>query len=113
MSILEYIKVTWRQLTRSHRDLAAAAIDPKVRPSAEGRWPVYVPAHEDPGRVEAQLRDEMKSSDFQKVEIRRLPEDPGQIREHGLLYLPKPYVVPGGRFNEMYGWDSFFIQTGR
>ena len=35
-----------------------------------------------------------------------------QVREHGLLYLPKPYVVPGGRFNEMYGWDSFFIQLG-
>ncbi|MDI1228970.1 MAG: trehalase family glycosidase [bacterium] len=27
---------------------------------------------------------------------------------HGLLYLPYPYVVPGGRFNEMYGWDSAF-----
>src|ERR1700689_5092591 len=27
-------------------------------------------------------------------------------------YLPHPYVVPGGRFNEMYGWDSFFIQMG-
>lgn len=37
---------------------------------------------------------------------------------HGLLYLPEPYVVPGGRFNEMYGWDSYFeslgiIQDGR
>lgn len=37
---------------------------------------------------------------------------------HGLLYLPAPYVVPGGRFNEMYGWDSYFeslglIQDGR
>ena len=30
----------------------------------------------------------------------------------GLLYLPRPYVVPGGRFNEMYGWDSYFIQVG-
>src|SRR4029453_6520059 len=29
-----------------------------------------------------------------------------------LLYLPHPYVVPGGRFNEMYGWDSYFIQGG-
>src|SRR5437764_4192380 len=34
------------------------------------------------------------------------------IHEHGLLYLPRPYVVPGGRFNEMYGWDSYFIQLG-
>src|SRR5204863_2383308 len=32
--------------------------------------------------------------------------------EPGLLYLPQPYVVPGGRFNEMYGWDSYFIQRG-
>ncbi len=29
-----------------------------------------------------------------------------------MLYLPRPYVVPGGRFNEMYGWDSYFIQLG-
>jgi alpha,alpha-trehalase len=29
-----------------------------------------------------------------------------------LLYLPHPYVVPGGRFNEMYGWDSYFINVG-
>ena len=21
-------------------------------------------------------------------------------------------MVPGGRFNEMYGWDSYFIQLG-
>jgi alpha,alpha-trehalase len=41
-----------------------------------------------------------------------LPENPGTVREHGLLYLPRPYVVPGGRFNEMYGWDSYFIQVG-
>ena len=32
--------------------------------------------------------------------------------EPGLLYLPHPYVVPGGRFNEMYGWDSYFIVRG-
>jgi alpha,alpha-trehalase len=112
LSILDYIKATWHELTRSHRDLAAMAIDPKVPTPADGRWPIYVPAVEDVDRVEQQLRREMKSSDFQKVEIRPLPEDLQQIREHGLLYLPKPYVVPGGRFNEMYGWDSYFIQMG-
>jgi alpha,alpha-trehalase len=39
--------------------------------------------------------------------------------EHGLLTLAldadgtgRPFVVPGGRFNEMYGWDSFFISWG-
>src|SRR6185312_16880983 len=25
-----------------------------------------------------------------------------------LLYVPKPYVVPGGRFREFYYWDSYF-----
>jgi alpha,alpha-trehalase len=25
---------------------------------------------------------------------------------------PVPFVVPGGRFNEMYGWDSYFITLG-
>jgi alpha,alpha-trehalase len=112
LPILDYIKATWHELTRSHQDLAAMAVDPKVHPSAGGRWPIYVPALEDVDQVEKQLRREMKSADFQKVDIRPLPEDLTQIREHGLLYLPKPYVVPGGRFNEMYGWDSYFIQMG-
>ena len=40
---------------------------------------------------------------------------------HGILALaltegPEPagvpFVVPGGRFNEMYGWDSYFIALG-
>jgi alpha,alpha-trehalase len=35
-----------------------------------------------------------------------------------LLALPRPYVVPGGRFREMYYWDSYFtllglLQSGR
>jgi alpha,alpha-trehalase len=54
----------------------------------------------------------MPPADFQKIEIRRLPLDLTQLQEPGLLYLPRPYVVPGGRFNEMYGWDSYFIQLG-
>jgi alpha,alpha-trehalase len=28
------------------------------------------------------------------------------------LPLPKPYVVPGGRFREMYYWDSYFTMLG-
>jgi alpha,alpha-trehalase len=37
---------------------------------------------------------------------------PDELPTEGLLYLPNPYVVPGGRFNEMYGWDSYFIVLG-
>jgi len=29
-----------------------------------------------------------------------------------LLPLPEPYVVPGGRFREMYYWDSYFTMLG-
>ena len=29
-----------------------------------------------------------------------------------LLSLPQPFVVPGGRFGEMYYWDSYFTMLG-
>jgi alpha,alpha-trehalase len=29
-----------------------------------------------------------------------------------LLPLPRPFVVPGGRFREMYYWDSYFTMLG-
>ncbi|HLJ13264.1 MAG TPA: trehalase family glycosidase [Bryobacteraceae bacterium] len=110
--ILSYIQQTWIVLTRSNRDLAKAAADPKFKPAANGRWPVYVSRAADLRSIETQLRREMAPSDFQKIEIRALPDDASEPREPGLLYLPNPYVVPGGRFNEMYGWDSYFIQIG-
>jgi alpha,alpha-trehalase len=112
MPILDYIKQTWRVLTRSNEVLATAALDPKAQPMPDGRRPVYVATSKDISQIESNLKREMKPADFQKIELRPLPSDPAQIRVHGLLYLPRPYVVPGGRFNEMYGWDSFFIQMG-
>lgn len=29
-----------------------------------------------------------------------------------LLALPKPYIVPGGRFSEQYYWDTYFTMLG-
>jgi alpha,alpha-trehalase len=43
--------------------------------------------------------------------LRRDP-DTAQPPHSSLLPLPKPYVVPGGRFNEIYYWDSYFIMLG-
>ena len=63
-------------------------------------------------QVASLLRAQMQPADFEKIALRALPLAPETVREHGLLYLPRPYVVPGGRFNEMYGWDTFFIQMG-
>ena len=110
--VLDYIRRTWTVLTRSNRMLAKAAVDPKFHPAADGRWPVYVPRTADLGDIQAQLRKEMPAADFRTIELRVLPQEPAQIRDQGLLYLPRPYVVPGGRFNEMYGWDSYFIIRG-
>ncbi len=110
--ILDYIKQTWHTLTRANRDLASAAIDPKYHPLRSGRWPVYVPRNSKLRDIEKRLESEMTTSDVQKIELRQLPPAPLQVEHHGLLYLPQPYVVPGGRFNEMYGWDSYFIQIG-
>ncbi|MEP6465001.1 MAG: trehalase family glycosidase, partial [Parafilimonas sp.] len=29
-----------------------------------------------------------------------------------LIPLPKPYIVPGGRFREVFYWDSYFTMLG-
>jgi len=108
--ILEYIQHTWDVLTRSHRTMGAAAVDPKFPSVAGRRQPIYVSRAEDLGRIAAQLQQEMAAADYRTIELRPLSDDPAQLQSQGLLYLPRPYVVPGGRFNEMYGWDSYFIQ---
>jgi alpha,alpha-trehalase len=110
--ILAYIKKTWTVLTRSNHTLATAAVDPKFHPDPDGRWPIYVSRAEDIKKIARQIRQELSPANFAKIELRVLPEDTSKLEEPGLLYLPDPYVVPGGRFNEMYGWDSYFIQVG-
>ena len=117
-AVRAYIKKGWTTLTRSTRDLAKAAPDPKVPRPAGQPWPVYVPAREDRARLEADLKTTMTPEDLARIELRTLPTGTGPggtaaaPSDPGLLYLPRPYVVPGGRFNEMYGWDSYFIQVG-
>lgn len=34
------------------------------------------------------------------------------IEGSSLIPLPYPYIVPGGRFNEIYYWDSYFTMLG-
>ena len=41
--------------------------------------------------------------------------DPSIGARDTLLYLPHPYLTPGGQdaaFSEMYAWDTFFHQRG-
>jgi alpha,alpha-trehalase len=42
--------------------------------------------------------------------LRRPPDRP--VPGSSLLPLPHPYIVPGGRFREIYYWDSYFTSLG-
>ena len=35
-----------------------------------------------------------------------------EVEGSSLLPLPNPYIVPGGRFREIYYWDSYFTMLG-
>jgi len=107
--ILSYISAGWDTLTRSMTD-CSTVVDSKIAAKSI----LYVPAD---FTVPNSLRAlESKCN----VEIKSLPQvihklgeiDTNTFYPHGLLYLEHPYVVPGGRFNEMYGWDSYFIIRG-
>jgi alpha,alpha-trehalase len=106
---LHYIHAAWDTLTRSMTD-CHSLVDIKVTANPILFLPAGMPVPE-----------AVKSlTDKCGVKVESLPKhieklgdlDPMQLPDAGLLYLPEPYVVPGGRFNEMYGWDSFFILLG-
>jgi alpha,alpha-trehalase len=107
-----YIRASWEPLTRALGDLPRAAVDPKTAHPPGAPWPVYIAASEDRDRIAAMLASALPAEALRTIALRVLPTDPRSIQEQGLLYLPRRYVVPGGRFNEMYGWDSYFIVLG-
>jgi alpha,alpha-trehalase len=107
--IRNYISNGWDVLTRSMARCDSVA-DPKLAaPSV-----LYLPAELAVPPAVQKLQTDCK------VDVKHLPiaiRRPGEIdvtniQPHGLLYLENSYVVPGGRFNEMYGWDSYFIIVG-
>jgi len=108
-----YIHSTWAPLTRTLADLPRAAVDEKVPdvhiPGAP--WPVYFPRDVSAAAIQADVARALSPTSLALVALAPLP--PANVTPApALLYLPKPYVVPGGRFNEMYGWDSYFILLG-
>jgi alpha,alpha-trehalase len=107
--ILTYISSAWDTLTRSMTD-CASVVDPKMKVSPV----LYLPKDfAEPPAVRKLATDCNVRIEHLPVEIHRLGEiDTAKIQPHGLLYLENKYVVPGGRFNEMYGWDSYFIIRG-
>jgi alpha,alpha-trehalase len=104
-----YIHNAWQRLTHSMSDCSSLS-DPKVKTPPV----LYVP-------LDFQLpANDLRRIQTCKITLLKLPKTivqmgdlkPEDVPRHGLLFLPYPYVVPGGRFNEMYGWDSYFIIRG-
>ena len=104
-----YIDKAWTTLTRS-QDECKSLLDPKIKT----RPVLYVPAQF------TIPQDLLKVEKRCNIDVHTLPKvveqlgdiDATKLPVQGLLYLPHPYVVPGGFFNEMYGWDSYFILLG-
>jgi alpha,alpha-trehalase len=106
-----HISSMWPTLTRDLKHALEAAIDPKTS-SCSGTVSIYVSAREDPGAIRSRLARILPAGEWDRLRIEPLPGHQELSGHHGLLYLPGRYVVPGGRFNELYGWDSYFILLG-
>jgi alpha,alpha-trehalase len=107
--IFQYISSGWGILTRSMNECRTYT-DPKTNAKSA----LYLPAdfRADSGLKDVESKCHIQVKHLPAV-IKKLGEvDVSAIHPEGLLYLPKPYVVPGGMFNEMYGWDSYFIIRG-
>lgn len=106
---LSYIAGAWATLTRSMNECKTLH-DPKNPGGSTIYFPADYPVPGDLAGLEKACP--VRFAHLPRV-IHGLGEiDVSKIQPAGLLYLPNPYVVPGGMFNEMYGWDSYFILRG-
>ncbi|KAI8891440.1 glycoside hydrolase family 37 protein [Backusella circina FSU 941] len=123
----------WDGLTRriDAEGLEIICADPKNR-SANHNPRIYIPYNED--EVYAYYKQVAETKKYLKLEVEKLPEHitPHFVRSinnrpgilalamrkeksatgEGTVFKGVPFVVPGGRFNEMYGWDSYFETLG-
>lgn len=107
-AIEKHIASAWDLLTRSMD--CNTVVDSKLANSSVLYLPADFPFPDDVKRLQEECH----------VQVHTLPAvihgpgevDTSKINPHGLLYLQNKYVVPGGPFNEMYGWDSYFIIRG-
>ena len=121
-------KLYWDGLTRKidEKGLIKILSDTKTGTKDGFRY-IYVP-HADQLSYEYYTKASSRYPEY-KIKVVRLPETikPDYVLKldgyHGILSLAlsdggaggitaAPFVVPGGRFNEMYGWDSYFEALG-
>ena len=120
-------KLYWPKLRRSFdtpKEAYQAAFDPKM----PGPTVVYVPSNDPQGaalwRSYAERLEPGQSLDIREIAVPVSPQDADRLSKEGgflpLAHEPDvhgeerylPYYVPGGRFNEVYGWDTDFIAMG-
>lgn len=108
-SIDQYIHHAWDTLSRSMTDCASFT-ETKLKVAPVLYLPVEVA---EPADVQAFVAHCHVHVEHLSRRITHIGDiDPRSMKVQGLLYLPNKYVVPGGRFNEMYGWESYFILLG-
>jgi alpha,alpha-trehalase len=114
------ISDAWPALVRRSNNVTdlAAALQHSNLPAPDGKLHVWVPAS-DPKALETLRHDAATynaKTNGPPLEIDVF--EPGldwrelDRAKPGILYLPHEFVVPGGRFAEMYGWDSYFMGEG-
>ena len=122
----------WDNLIRNidSSGIAVAAKDPKIREAAESRPRIYVPhsvpvQHAYYSKLAREMPDMnldvqwLPEGDITADFVRSLNDKPGILAlemEERVLdgreeLIGLPFVVPGGRFNELYNWDSSFCAT--
>lgn len=109
----------WDDLTRSIDRKGLKHVLKDTKASGEVQR-LYVPATDSVGiRYYWELQEEFSGLKVEILPTKITPEYVMSINDKpGLLALKiengkgVPFVVPGGRFNEMYGWDSYFEGVG-
>jgi alpha,alpha-trehalase len=104
-----YIHNGWDSLSRSMSE-CQSLVDPKVTAPPLLYLPYGAPTPPQLLRLRSQCKIQIAHLPHRIVHLGDVKES--EIPRPGLLYLPNRYVVPGGRFNEMFGWDSYFIILG-
>jgi alpha,alpha-trehalase len=113
----------WDELTRTIDKKGLKLILEDVKTSNEMAT-LYVSEKDQQGVLYfKELEKELKNfevvilpKDFSVEFIETLNDKPGilalALQQKIYSLQGVPFVVPGGRFNEMYGWDSYFIGVG-
>ncbi len=115
----------WKGLTRTMdaKGIEGLIHDTKNESLASEVLRIYIPFNDD---LALKYYKDLESK--YSIKAIRLPEEitpqyvkecndkPGilalKLESEGVEIKGVPFVVPGGRFNEMYGWDSYFESVG-